>query len=492
MKVRLCDMSVVAVSIFLIAAELSAAETKSAPAVRQLGSGLGLFFDDWLIESMNGTSLKLHSPTPRGVVFEFDQPWEGGQSAYVTILQEGKQYRMYYRGGGDLGRECTCVAFSEDAVHWTRPRLGLIEFNGSKDNNIFWTGARKAYSESHNFSPFKDANPAAKPDEVWKAVSVARFEVNGQSKNALLGYASADGIHWRHIREEPIITEGAFDSHNVAFWDVVQRQYVCYSRETQQGKKSVSRCTSKDFLSWTKPVLLDFGNTPVEHFYTNAILQYYRQPEVYIGLPMRFIHPKDRSTVGFEQRKTDGLSDAVFMSSHDGRHWNRPFMEAFIRPGPDPLNWGGAHGNSTPAWGLVQTSPTEISLFWAEHYDNYPAKGVLPHVIRGTVRVDGFVSVNAPYAGGEFVTRPLMFVGKQLLLNCATSAPGSIRVEIQDSAGKPVPGCTLDDCIEIWGDEINRRVGWKQGADVSKLAGQAIRLRFAMKDADLYSFRFQP
>ena len=54
-----------------------------------------------------------------------------------------------------------------------------------------------------------------------------------------------------------------------------------------------------------------------------------------------------------------------------------------------------------------------------------------------------------------------------------------------------IPGYTLDDCPEIIGDEIERRVAWKQGADVSRLAGQPVRLRFVMKDADLFALQFQ-
>lgn len=477
--------------ISMVVLSLCAAGAWAADDVRALGSGLGLFFDDWLIASMKNTQLRLHSPTPQGVVFHFDAPWEGGQSAYISIMKDGPKYRMYYRGGGDLGREYTCVAFSDDAIHWTRPKLGLIEFEGTKDNNIFWTGPRKSYDESHNFSPFKDTNPAANPNELYKAVAVARWKVGNDETRGLRAFVSADGIHWRRLRDEPIITEGAFDSHNTCFWDVVRKQYVCNFRVGQQGKKSVARTTSKDFLHWTKPQLLDFGDTVIEHFYTNGIVQYERQPEVYIGLPTRFIHPTDRNTVGFEQRKTDGLSDAVFMSSHDGQHWLRPFMEAFIRPGLDAKNWGGAHGNQMPSWGVVQTSDTELSIYWAEHYDNYPAKEILPQLRRGTVRLDGFVSVNAPYAGGEFVTKPITFAGKELVLNCSTSAPGSIRVEIQDADGRLVPGYSLDECREIWGDEIERKVGWRSGADVSKLAGKSVRLRFVMKDADVYSFRFR-
>jgi len=459
----------------------------------KIGSNLQPIVDGWLIEGMKGTQLKLHSPIPREVVFRFDAPWEGGQSAYVTLLQDGGKFRMYYRGGGDLGRECTCLAESTDGIRWMRPSLGLFEHNGSKKNNIIWMGKRKAYDECHNFSPFVDANPAAPASQRYKAVTLARPQAREEDRrNVLIALVSPDGIHWKHLREEPIITQGAFDSHNTAFWDTVAKQYVCYSRDSQQGKKSINRATSPDFLHWSRAELLDFGGTPIEHFYTNGIVPYFRAPYVYLGLPMRFVHPKDRDRIGLEQRKTDGFSDAVFMSSHDGLHWNRPFMEAWIRPGLDPKNWGGAHGNQTPAWGILQTAPDEISVYWAEHYDNYPAKEITPQLRRGTLRLDGFVSVNAPYAGGEFVTKPLLFDGRKLTLNVSTSAVGSVKVEIQDAGGKPITGFAAEDCIEIWGDEIARTVAWKGGTDVSKLAGRPVRLRFVMKDADIYAFRFVP
>ena len=89
------------------------------------------------------------------------------------------------------------------------------------------------------------------------------------------------------------------------------------------------------------------------------------------------------------------------------------------------------------------------------------------------------------------VTKPVRFSGSRLVLNFATSAPGSIQVEIQDAAGKPVPGYRLDEARETIGNEIEREVSWKNGPDVSALAGKTVRLRFVMKDADLYAFRFR-
>jgi hypothetical protein len=113
------------------------------------------------------------------------------------------------------------------------------------------------------------------------------------------------------------------------------------------------------------------------------------------------------------------------------------------------------------------------------------------HVTRYTLRPDGFSSVHAPYGGGEMLTRTLVFSGKELEINYSTSAAGSIRVELQDASGKALPGFTLADSQEIIGDHIARVVTWKSGSSVAALAAKPVRLRFVMKDADLYSIRFR-
>ena len=113
------------------------------------------------------------------------------------------------------------------------------------------------------------------------------------------------------------------------------------------------------------------------------------------------------------------------------------------------------------------------------------------HIERLLLRTDGFASVSAPWAGGEMLTRPFTFEGSTLEINYRTGAPGFVRVEIQDAAGAPIPGYALDACPEIIGDEIERIVFWSHGPDVSRLTGRPVRLRFVMKDADLFAIRFK-
>ena len=114
------------------------------------------------------------------------------------------------------------------------------------------------------------------------------------------------------------------------------------------------------------------------------------------------------------------------------------------------------------------------------------------HLRRYSMRLDGFASIYAPYQSGSMTTRPLIFKGRKLLLNFATSAPGYVKVEIQNTEGKPISGYSLKDAEELIGNYIEHPASWRHGTDVSSLSGRPVRLHFVMKDANLYSLQFRP
>jgi len=249
--------------------------------------------------------------------------------------------------------------------------------------------------------------------------------------------------------------------------------------------RSVATLTSDDFLHWTDPPQwLEYGDVPAEHLYDNNITVYPRAPHILMGFPMRLVGGRTKIPDNPLPSET-AVDDTVFMTSRDGVRFHR-WVEGFIRPGPLPGGWW--NENNCVAWGIAVTKshiegvPDELSFYMNEYY-----AGPKSNLRRYTLRMDGFVSVNAPYAGGEFTTKPLTFAGSELVMNYSTSAVGSIRVELQDQKGNPIPGFTLADCPEIYGDAIEEVVKWKTGSDVSALAGQTVRLRFVMKDADLYA-----
>ena len=527
-----------------------AKEVDDAPI--NIGSRLELFVDDFLIDRMSGVDLRLHSPQPAGTVLTFDRPWEGNGSGYVTVFRDDDRYRLYYRASntaravtrsllkGDervLPDHPGFIAYAEssDGIHWTRPSLGLFEFQGSKDTNIIWmepgNEAELASSEGGlafaGLYVFKDDNPSVPASQRYKALATVKTE-----PRRLIALVSADALRWQELQgRKSLISEGRhrqpFDALTSVFWDSTENRYVLYFRDAASmpegffradlakavqaaeaskqlrnnyGNRSFKYATSRDFIHWSYPQWVDFGDVPSEELYTPAVTAYFRAPHIYLAFPMRLL---DTWRTFHQGASWPGVSDAVFMSSRDGVHWDRRFMEAFIRPGRDPRNW--IDRSNMPAYGVVATSPDELSLYVVRNY-HQPTN----HLERMVLRTDGFVSVHAGYAGGEFVTKPLIFEGGNLVLNYSTSAAGSIRVEIQDGRGNPLPGFSLLESPLIYGDEIEHTVRWKrmhpdfsvypkyeQGfrrsseRPLARLAGKTVHLRFVMKDADLYSIQFR-
>ena len=197
-------------------------------------------------------------------------------------------------------------------------------------------------------------------------------------------------------------------------------------------------------------------------------------------------HRRLRASTG-DPRYGTALTEGLFMSSRDGQSFNR-WGEAFIRPGPGANNW--TYGDNYPSWGIVETrsdipgSPNELSLYANENY----WRGTSCQLRRFTIRIDGFVSAEAPLRGGELVTKPLVFQGSQLAINFSTSAAGSVQIAVLDEKGMPLAGY---DTGEMFGDSVSRTVRWAGKQDVSALAGKPIRLKFTLHDADLFSFQFR-
>ncbi|MEE3372622.1 MAG: hypothetical protein VX346_25020 [Planctomycetota bacterium] len=423
--------------------------------VIDIGSRRELFIDRFLIDKLDGLQLKLQQPTPTAVIPN------APRGHYATVIKDGTLFRRYDRGGvadfdGD-SRETTHYWESRDGTHWTRPQLGLFDVGGSRQNNVIIAHTKWI---AHNFSPFLDQHPNAKQEHRFKALA-------GVHKGGgLFAFSSADGIHWKKLKQTPVITsrDFAFDSQNVSFWSASEQCYVCYFRtwKTPHGNlRTISRTVSQDFLKWSKP-LATKPNRPGEHLYTSGTHPYFRANHIYIALPTRFLPGRGSST------------DILFMTSRGGASYDREFLQAFIRPGLDPGKWG--NRSNYAALNVVPTSAEEMSLYVRER--------------RYVLRTDGFASLHADAQPGELTTKPFRFRGKQLDINYSTSAAGSVRIEVQDSEGRPIPGYALDDCLPLVGDSIEHTVGWKQGTDVSPLSGKTVRLRWILTDADVFSFRF--
>ncbi len=479
------------------AGSLSQDSTSTTPI--DIGSRRELFVDDFLIETLKNVRLELQHPQPQEIVMVCDQPWEGNTCIYYRIIPDGGKFRMWYLGAQwkleeDDPREThpyyICYAESDDGIKWIKPDLGLFEFQGSKKNNICVPDVLD------NFTPFIDTNPQCPPEARYKAV--------GSSKDGLIAWKSSDGIHWTQFGDKPIITKGAFDSQNVAFWDPVIKKYRAYIRDFHNNLRDIRLALSDDFVTWTIPEMLNITPpVPDEQLYINCIARYDRAPHLFLGFPVRYVErawsPSMRTLPGLAHRELrakaigqrigTAITDGLFMSSRDGLNFHR-WGEAFMRNGPERHgNW--LYGDCYSAYGLIETdsrfkgAPKELSIFVPEGHWTHATK-----VRRHTLRIDGFVAARAPLEGGELLTKPLQFAGKRLSLNFATSARGHIFAELIDAAGDPFPGYTLADCDETFGDSLDRTITWKGNPDTSSLAGKTIRMRFQISDADIYSFQF--
>ena len=501
-------------------------------SVERIGSRLELLLDDHLIETMDSVRFVLHKPTPNDIAIEHDMPWEGNISYYHTVFKDGDTYKMYYRGADTPGdnedniygfaHPVVCYAESNDGIHWEKPNLGIVEFNGSKDNNIIVDWLR-----GHTIAAFKDPNPNCNPDESYKAI-VKRY-VEGKYAGGLYPLKSHDGINWSMMTETPVITKGTLDSQNLAFWDSEKKCYVAYHREMRKeptsgsasnqgminniskdkkiltpeeaeddrteildpdswtGFRDIMISTSDDFINWTDSELLSYPGSPSEHLYTNQITQYHRAPHIYFGLPKRYV-PEHNAPSNLTEPDT-GSSDILFMSSRDGKDFKR-WGEALIRPGPQKERW--VNRNNLAAWGILETAsripntPNELSIYSIEGYKG--TNGA--RMRRYTQRLDGFVSAQATLNGGVLTSKTISFEGKCLKINYSTSAAGSILTEIQDRNGRAIEGFELTNSVELFGDSVSQKVTWAGNPNLSKIEGKPIKLKFAMKDADLFSFKF--
>ena len=429
-----------------------------------IGSRRELFVDDFLIDQHRGTTLKQHAPEPKEVAIVCDAPWEGNTSAYYTLIADCDRFRMVYRGAHFDEKtkktshpEFTCYAESLDGMQWSKPKLGIVEFQGATDNNIILAG-----EGTHNFTPFLDANPDCKPDAKYKALA-------GDAKG-LKAYKSADCIHWTLMQDKNVITKGDFDSQNLAFWHPTQKRYIAYHRKFRDGVRDIMMSVSTNFLTWNDPRFLEYGDAPNEQLYTNAIQSYFRAPHMLVGFPTRF-QPKNEQV------------EPIFMTSRDGlsfRRWNKELI-----PITAPQDRGGNRSNYMTN-GLLQLpgQTRELSVYATEAYYTGPGS----RVRRFSIRTDGFVSVHANAKSCEFITKPFTFAGSQLKANFATSDDGCIRLEVLDDTAGHIPGYSLADCRPLTGDHIEGVVQWK--SPIALLENRPIRLRVVIMKADLFSIQF--
>jgi len=174
--------------------------------------------------------------------------------------------------------------------------------------------------------------------------------------------------------------------------------------------------------------------------------------------------------------------------SRDGREWHRmPGRETVLPVGPDG-SWDRA--NQSAANGRPIRVRDRLYMYYGGRtYYHSPYKGgdVTCSIGLATLRVDGFVSLDASPMGGTLTTKPLVLDGSRLFVNCE-SEWGHLRVEVLDEQGQPTDGFGRDDCDDITADGVRLPVSWRGKADLEALGGRMAQLRFHLHNARLYSF----
>ena len=492
----------------------------------RIGSRKQLFVDDYVVERMENLKRAMNQPKKhsRNPVLVPDRPWEGAWAhMYGSVIydRQAKLYKMWYWcGSGPAMRGA--YATSRDGIEWEKPELGLVEFQGSKRNNLIsWLAMGMIHTPD-------DPDPGKR----YKSIHGRR------------GAFSADGLNW-HVPPESGDIPGDIVSDNVIpfMYDEENRRYVAFGKVNRKSagyeRRSVSVSFSEDFLTWTpvKTILVpdalddelarntvavmgnrvEYDDGPEWHlaqFYGHCGFPY---EGIYLGLLWVFDISGWGAPIWGEKDFTripgiggeDGPMYVQLTSSRDLVNWDRVGdRRPFIPLGePDSCDSGQIYTTNRPivvddeVW--IYYAGHECThghpVHWATETDRFPQipdaiKRASPR-IRETInlailRLDGWVSVDAGLEKGVLTTKPIVFrTGSKLVIN-AEATHGAVRAEILDESGKPLPRFGSDDCDAFSGDGIRHTVTWRANSDVSALAGRPIALRFHLENAKLYSFVF--
>ena len=506
--------SSVGLNIWLIMLGLAAAGLAPASASFPLdiGHDRQLFIDDYIVESLDGVSRKLNQPAKYNanpvlpMVPKGDPSWEAGMLfCFTTILFDDKDglYKMWYSlWGAKEQSQLLAYATSSDGIKWVKPSLGIVEYKGTRDNNIILQGDAL---ETGVFIDPHETDPARRFKMLYQGVRAAY---------------SADGLHWTDYNEgkKVIFHPPGHDSQPVPYWDDRLGKYVAIVRDRtgmikdvrkgmvtdpwarevyrklwggpkkdrvpeNHSLRRVGQAESEDFVHWTpmRTVVAADAQDPMhrDQFYNMQVMLH---DVLRIGLMTVFSYDYERS-----------LGSVQLTYSRDGMNWNRGgnrevFLPTSKRPGD--FDWGFIWPVQGP---LVRGD--EIWIYYAgwgaDHNSELP-EGVTElnsGIGLAKLRLDGFVSLDAGGREGTLTTRAFTFRGRKLVIN-ANAAAGRVLAEILDEDGKPFTGFDKGDCDPLQSDAIHHAVSWKGKGDLKALEGRAVRLKFYLENARVFSFGF--
>ena len=468
----------------------------------RIGAQKQLFVDDYVIGQMEGARVVFHPAQKHRAnpMMTPEHSWEGDEiRVYGTVLFDEQEqiFKMWYVRSIWKGAGAVCYATSSDGVRWHRPNLGLVDCDGSTDNN-------HVPGSGHTLGVI-DSPDEADASRRYKALAGRR------------GTFSPDGLRWTTPPEaQDIPGEIASDNVIPVCCDEIGERYVAFPKMNAESaghlRRAVGLSTSKDFLNWTPAETVyvpderddELARARIERLRDRLL--YVDGPEwhlaqfyglcgfpyegIYLGLLWVF----DISGWPAElERKPawggeDGVTQVELVCSRDLRRWRRVGdRELLIAAGPKGA-WDG---------GLIHTTNRpvikgdEIWIYYSGA-DRGHRKTVPPYrsgIGVAKLRRDGWVSIEADERAGTLMTKALVFEGNKLVINAA--APGSVAVEVLDERGRALAGYGKQECARFTGDAVRHTVKWAGREDVGRLSGRPVRLRCLLERASLYSFQFR-
>ncbi len=448
-----------------------------------------LFLDAMVVEDSEGLTRVFHAAEkyPGNPIIKKQHPWEGwGPYVYGTVLWDGGRLRMWYQG---IGADSADVSYAEssDAIRWTEPELGIIEYAGSKKNNI--VGPR---GTCHIPSVIRVPNPTS-PEKQWAMYGYAYNPADAKS-GPMVAY-SPDGLHWDWNRKPE--QYGLFTSSDVTnfFYDPYLNRFTATYKTTNRRHRAVGVAVSEDGLKWSKPVEgavfgADDLDPDASQVYGMPVFPY---QGLYIGQPWiyharwikygRYTKPE----VMYEAQEGSARTVDVQMAwSHDMLSWTRtPARQPFIALGPEG-SWDSK---------MIYTARAPVivgdRLFFyysgydTVHDDDAHAKGAIG---LATLRLDGFCSMHADSREGWLISRREVFNTPAVTINAKCAAGGYVTAELLDRNNKVIPGFSRQDCIALTGDSVRHELRWKTAEFPKKLVDKDRKVRFYIRNADLYSY----
>lgn len=491
---RTCQLfSLAAYAAFSANALAAASEPPAAPAIELRELPL-LFADDSGIAASAGVVRTVHpARTREAPVLEAERAWEGSRVyVYGSVYFDPATRRlaMWYLGHPDVNEkgnapkvagfrngkgDAVLYATSQDGLRWERPALGLYSFQGSKENNIVF--------DLHSPSVLLDAR---------ESDSAKRYKLLGSLRGAYYSAVSPDGVKWtRFPDDKPILSS----SDNISLTqDPRTGEYLAFHRRpTKLRARTIWLSRSGDFATWTTPELVfapdaedDFGlKAPSERTEVNN-MSVFPHAAGFIGLPtiFRVLAQQDPQTkLPPGQSSTDGIVDVQLITSEDGRTWQRthPRVNVIARGAAGSFDGGTILGVSSTCVHVDDETWVYYTALTTSHGATVPPKRI--SVGRAEWRRHGFVSLDAGISG-RVETKPLHLGASSLIVN-ANARGGELRVALLEADGRPIAGCSAEECEPLRADATRWIAQWHNGKNAP--IDRPVRIVIQMNNARLFS-----